>query len=55
MIFPGTMFGADGERHVRMSLLAPLDQMREAARRMAAVIAGYQQQAAEPRASNAPV
>jgi aminotransferase len=54
MIFPGTMFGNDGERHVRMSLLASLDQIREAARRMGAVIAKYQQEAAETRVSDVP-
>ena len=45
MMFPGTMFGNDGERHVRMSLLAPMDQIREAVRRMGAAIAGYQREA----------
>jgi aminotransferase len=46
MMFPGTMFGNDGERHVRMSLLAPLDEIQEATRRMSAVIARYREEAA---------
>jgi len=46
MIFPGTMFGNSGERHVRMSLLAPRDQIEEAVDRMRTAIAGYVQQAA---------
>jgi aminotransferase len=41
MMFPGTMFGHDGERHVRMSLLAPLDQIGEAVARMRTAIATY--------------
>jgi aminotransferase len=53
MIFPGTMFGQDGERHVRMSLLAPIDQIQEAVQRMGAVIDRYQQEATAPRASDA--
>jgi aminotransferase len=55
MIFPGTMFGQDGERHVRMSLLAPIDQIQEAVRRMGAVIDRYQQQATAPQANDARV
>jgi aminotransferase len=53
MMFPGTMFGNDGERHVRMSLLASLDQIQEAVRRMSAVVARYQQEAVETQASGA--
>ncbi len=53
MMFPGTMFGTDGERHVRMSLLAPLDQVQEAVRRMSTVVARYQQEAVETQASGA--
>jgi aminotransferase len=53
MMFPGTMFGNDGERHVRMSLLAPLDQIQEAVRRMSEVIARYQHEAVETQASGA--
>ena len=53
MMFPGTMFGNDGERHVRMSLLAPLDQIQEAVRRMSAVVARYRQEAVEAQASGA--
>ena len=51
MMFPGTMFGNDGERHVRMSLLAPLDQIQEAVRRMSAVVARYRQEVVETQAS----
>jgi aspartate/methionine/tyrosine aminotransferase len=47
------MFGNDGERHVRMSLLAPLDQIQEAVRRMSAVVARYRQEAVETQASGA--
>jgi aminotransferase len=53
MMFPGTMFGNDGERHDRMSLLAPLDQIQEAVRRMSEVIARYQHEAVETQASGA--
>jgi aminotransferase len=53
MMFPGTMFGNDGERHVRMSLLAPLDQIQEAVQRMSAVVARYQQETVETEASGA--
>lgn len=34
MIFPGTMFADDGNKHVRISLLAPMPRMIEATERM---------------------
>jgi aminotransferase len=52
-MFPGTMFGDDGGRHVRMSLLAPMEQMREAATRMGSAIARYQREAASLAADGA--
>jgi aminotransferase len=52
MMFPGTMFGDDGERHVRMSLLAPREQIEEAVRRMRPVVAAYQREAMAIRAGD---
>jgi aminotransferase len=45
MIFPGTMFGSEGERWVRMSLLAPREQIVEAAERMEDAIRRYRAEA----------
>src|SRR6185369_12465733 len=53
MMFPGTMFGNDGERHVRMSLLASLDQIQEAVRRMSGQIVRYQREPAGTSSSHA--
>ena len=41
MMFPGTMFGSHGERYVRMSLLAPREQIIEAADRMERAVREY--------------
>ena len=41
MIFPGTMFGSEGERWVRMSLLAPREQIEEAADRVLGAVRTY--------------
>ncbi len=40
MIFPGTLFGDEREDHIRIGYLQPLDRIREATERMAAVIRG---------------
>jgi len=45
MIFPGTMFGSDGERWVRMSLLAPRPQIEEASDRLISAVRTYRSQA----------
>ena len=45
MILPGTMFGNEGERYVRMSLLAPDATIIEAVDRMEQVIQRYQRDA----------
>ena len=37
LVFPGTMFGDPEGRHIRISLLQPVDRIREAFARMAAV------------------
>jgi len=47
LILPGTMFGSEGERFIRMSLLAPRAQIVEAAERMETVITRYREQAGE--------
>jgi aminotransferase len=41
MIFPGTMFGSDGDRWVRMSLLAPKPQIEAAVARLAGALESY--------------
>jgi aminotransferase len=43
MIFPGTMFGSEGERWVRMSLLAPRAQIEDAADRLIGVVRRYRE------------
>ena len=35
MIFPGTMFADPGNQHVRITLLSPMESVREALERMA--------------------
>ena len=45
MIFPGTMFGTEGEPWVRMSLLAPRAQIEEASDRLIGAIRTYRAQA----------
>ncbi len=37
LLFPGTLFGDTDERYVRMSLLQPVERMREAMERIMAV------------------
>ncbi len=39
LVFPGTLFGDPGDTHVRMSVLQPEDRLREAADRMAGLLA----------------
>ncbi len=39
MIFPGSLFGDHNDEFVRISLLQPMDKLREAAQRMASVLA----------------
>jgi aminotransferase len=34
MLFPGTLFGDADDRYVRMSLLQPIERMKEAMRRI---------------------
>jgi aminotransferase len=41
MMFPGTMFGNEGEPWVRMSLLAPREQIEEASDRLIGVVRAY--------------
>ncbi|HEU5433103.1 MAG TPA: aminotransferase class I/II-fold pyridoxal phosphate-dependent enzyme [Thermomicrobiales bacterium] len=41
MIFPGTMFGSDGDRWVRMSLLAPKPQIEAAVERIEGALVSY--------------
>jgi aspartate/methionine/tyrosine aminotransferase len=36
LLYPGTLFGDADDRYVRMSLLQPIERMREAMRRIAA-------------------
>lgn len=45
MIFPGTMFGSEGERWVRMSLLAPRDQIEAASDRFIGAVQRYRTEA----------
>jgi aminotransferase len=44
MIFPGTMFGSEGETYIRISLLAPEAQIEEATDRMKQAVARYTMQ-----------
>jgi aminotransferase len=37
LLFPGTLFGDEDDRYVRMSLLQPVERMREAMERIRAV------------------
>lgn len=41
LIFPGTLFGDEDDRYVRISLLQPMPRIEEAVRRMRQVIARY--------------
>lgn len=45
MIFPGTMFGTEGEPWVRMSLLAPRAQIEEASDRLVGAVRTYRSHA----------
>jgi aminotransferase len=40
MIFPGTLFGDEDDRYIRIGYVQPLEQIREAVQRMEQVIAG---------------
>jgi aminotransferase len=40
MIFPGTMFADPANQHVRITLLSPMDLVREALDRMARFVGG---------------
>jgi len=40
-IFPGTVYGVNGEGYVRISLMAPVDVLEEAMNRMNAVVRSY--------------
>jgi aminotransferase len=39
LIFPGTLFGDETDEHIRISLLRPLDRIKEAVGRMERFIA----------------
>lgn len=41
LVFPGDMFGDDVKHHLRITLLAPLEQMKTAAERMGNAVASY--------------
>jgi aminotransferase len=42
MIFPGSLFGDESDRYIRISYLQPMDQIREAVARMQRFIAAVQ-------------
>jgi aminotransferase len=50
LILPGTMFGEEGDHYIRMSLLAPKEQIAEAAERMEGAIKRYKAEASRPSA-----
>ncbi len=41
MIFPGTLFGDEDERYIRIGYVQPLEQIQEAVARMEQVIAAH--------------